>query len=393
MNLALFIFWTSLSILFFCYIGYGFLLIIWNSVFGKAKIPKVDKGITWPEVTLVIAAYNEKEILHQKIENTLAIRYPSDKLRIIIVTDGSKDGSENIVSEYPGVISLHQKERKGKTAAINRTMTQVTSPITVFSDANTMLNAECLEKIVIYYQDPKVGGVAGEKKISRDKDNSPVGDAEGIYWQYESFLKQQDAKMYTVVGAAGELFSIRTFLFKPLDERTILDDFMISMQVCLQGYTIEYEPLAYAVESPSASLAEEAKRKIRISAGAYQSIGYLKKCLNPFFDPVLSFQYISRRLLRWVFCPFMLILLLLVNIILFNEGYRHGFYGWFLHAQLLFYLLALFGGLFIRAGKNFRILTLPFYFVFMNYCLVRGFIAYLSGTQTAVWERSVRLPH
>jgi cellulose synthase/poly-beta-1,6-N-acetylglucosamine synthase-like glycosyltransferase len=269
-------------------------------------------------------------------------------------------------------------------------MQAVKTPIVIFSDANTILNKECIERIAKHYHDAKVGGVAGEKKIVRDHHVSAVGEAEGLYWEYESFMKKLDAGFNTVAGAAGELFSIRTELFKQLDDELILDDFVISMQVCLQGYKIEYEPGAFATELPSVSLAEEEKRKVRISAGAYQSIGYLKKCLNVFKYPLLSFQYISRRLLRWVFCPPMLIILLLTNILIVRSQAENDIYNWSLYGQVLFYFLAFLGWLLIRSGKRAGLLTIPFYFVFMNYCLVKGFIKFLKGRQTVLWEKSLR---
>jgi len=269
-------------------------------------------------------------------------------------------------------------------------MQQVQTPVVIFSDANTMLNSDSISKITAHYADQKVGGVAGEKKIMRNKNMSAVGEAEGLYWKYESFMKKLDAKFNTVTGAAGELFSIRTGLFKELDDDLILDDFVISMQICLQGFRIEYEPGAFATELPSASLAEEQKRKVRISAGAYQSVGYLKDCLNIFKYPLLSFQYISRRLLRWIFCPFMLLVLLSANIVIAGYSPAAGFYSWMLYIQVTFYLFAVTGWLVVRTGKRAGLFTIPFYFVFMNYCLVKGFVKFVKGKQSVLWEKSLR---
>jgi cellulose synthase/poly-beta-1,6-N-acetylglucosamine synthase-like glycosyltransferase len=329
-------------------------------------------------------------LLDEKVKNTLSIDYPAGNLTIIFVTDGSTDKSEQIIKKYPSIISVHQPERKGKTAAIKRAMQKVQTPLVVFSDANALLNKECIQRIAGHYSDPATGGVAGEKKIINSQRPSAVGEAEGIYWNYESFMKKQDAAFNTVVGAAGELFSIRTELFPELNDDIILDDFVISMKICLRGYKIKYEPGAFATEFPSASLKEEKKRKIRISAGAYQSIGYLKDTLNFFRFPLLSFQYISRRLLRWIFCPLMLIILLMASIVLASASGSHLFYAVFLCLQLLFYLVAFAGWLIIRSGKRAGILTIPFYFVFMNYCLVKGFILFIERKQTVLWEKSMR---
>lgn len=341
-------------------------------------------------VTLIVTAYNEEKTLEQKIHNTFAINYPADKLQIIFITDGSVDGTPGLVQLYPAIQLLHLPERKGKYAAIKRAMKEVQTPVVIFSDANTMLNADCIKNIVGHYGNQKTGGVAGEKKISGNKNFSAVGEAEGLYWKYESFMKRLDAGLNTVTGAAGELFSIRTALFQELDDELILDDFVISMQICLQGYKIAYEPGAFATELPSVSLAEEEKRKVRISAGAYQSIRYLKECLNIFKHPVLSFQYISRRLLRWIFCPVMLVLLLLTNIFVAASGQSAHFYKWALCTQIVFYLFAMAGWLFVRVGKRAGMATIPFYFVFMNYCLLKGFIKFVKGRQTVLWEKSLR---
>ena len=384
-------FWVSLVILFYCYIGYGIILFFITGLKRllnpRKKINRVDEVIP---VSLIVTAYNEGLILEEKIKNTLAINYPADKLQLIFITDGSADDSVNLVKQYPSIILLHQQERRGKYAAIKRAMQSVKTPVVVFSDANTMLNPDCITNIASHYTSENTGGVAGEKKILRNKNVSAVGEAEGLYWQYESFMKKLDAAFYTVTGAAGELFSIRTSLFKELDDELILDDFVISMQICLQGYKIEYEPGAFATELPSASLLEEEKRKVRISAGAYQSVGYLKGCLNVFKHPLLSFQYISRRLLRWIFCPVMLLLLLVANILLVIYTPAVDFYKWVLYTQAAFYLFAFVGWAIVRSGKKAGFFAIPFYFVFMNYCLVKGFVKFLKGKQSVLWEKSLR---
>lgn len=392
MSSATFFFWLSFSLLFFCYLGFGMLLFLLNNVgnFLSSANKKIGLKKEKLPVTLIVTACDEEQIMEQKIENTLALNYPADKLKIIFITDGSSDGSLQLINQYPSITLLHQQERKGKFAAIKRAMREVNTPLVVFSDANTMLNKNSVEDITSHYCDPKIGGVAGEKKIFLNHDISAVGEAEGLYWQYESFMKKLDAGFNTVVGAAGELFSIRTELFKEFDDSLILDDFVISMEVCLQGYKMAYEPKAYAAELPSVSLHEEEKRKVRIAAGAYQSIGYLKNCLNVFKYPLLSFQFFSRRLLRWIFCPVMLPVLFFTNVFIVNKYPQMDFYLWFMYLQFLFYFLALTGWLLVNAGRRAGWLAIPFYFLFMNYCLIKGFIKFLKGHQTVLWEKSLR---
>jgi len=267
-------------------------------------------------------------------------------------------------------------------------MQYVKTPIVVFSDANSMLNPGCIRAMVPHFADQKVGGVAGEKKVLK-ANRSLIGEAEGLYWKYESFMKQQDADFNTVVGAAGELFCIRTELFHPCDEDLILDDFAFSIHICSSGYKIEYEPGAFATEAPSLTLADEEKRRVRIAAGAYQAVTYLRQHLNIFKYPRLCIQYFSGRVLRWVVCPVLIMLALIANIGLVMKNQGDIFY-YLLLAQGVFYLLALAGRIFIAIGRRMGILSIPFYFVFMNLCLVKGFFNYVRGRQTILWERSTR---
>ncbi|MFI5186755.1 MAG: glycosyltransferase family 2 protein [Chitinophagales bacterium] len=382
------LFWFSLAVLFYCYVGYGILLFVVNKIKKGFYSLQADRSELLP-VTLIVAAYNEGSVLSQKIENCFEIDYPRELLKVIFITDGSTDNSIELIRQCDLITLLHQSKREGKSAALKRAMRFVQTPVVVFSDANSMLNPGCIRAIVRHYANKKVGGVAGEKKILQGKDYSVIGHAEGMYWKYESFMKQQDSDFNTVVGAAGELFSIRTGLFHPPFDHFILDDFMFSIQVCLKGYRIEYEPGAFAIEASSATLAEEEKRKIRIAAGAYQAVSHLIQCLNIFKFPLLSLQYFSRRLLRWVASPFLIILVLITNIelVINHQGYIFDF---LLLAQGFFYLLTLVGGIFIAAGWRMGILSIPFYFMFMNSCLVKGFFKYVRGHQTVLWEKSVR---
>lgn len=386
------IFWVSLSGLFFCYLGYGILLWVFQPVKRLFQTTaKRKRDIDFLPVTLVVASYNEAAVLDSKIRNSLAIRYSEGRLHFIFVVDGSDDNSENIIKNFPAVQCIVHPVRKGKMAAIKTAMQQVKTPLVAFSDANAMLNEDCLLKIVPHFADPQVGGVAGEKKIIHHAaQRNGVSEAESLYWKYESFMKKLDAGFYTVIGAAGELFCARTELLNDFDEKIILDDFIGSMQVCLKGYRIAYEPGAYASESASASLADEEKRKVRIAAGACQAIGRLWSALNFFKRPLLSFQYLVRRFLRWTACPLFIITLLLSNllIVIFTPG-QH-FYFWFLGLQCIFYILAFRGWMLVKNGKKAGLLTIPFYFVFMNYCLVKGWIKYLRGRQTVLWEKSKR---
>ncbi|RYZ16122.1 MAG: glycosyltransferase family 2 protein, partial [Chitinophagaceae bacterium] len=309
MALPAFLFWLLLAGVFFAYAGYPLLLMLLNAFLQKRQS---EDPAEWPRVTLVVAAYNEAAILPAKIRNCLDLDYPSVLIQVLVVTDGSTDDSRQLLEAFPQVRVLHSAERRGKTAALNRAMAEVPNGLVVFSDANTSLPPDALKKLLRHFSDHTVGAVAGEKRVQH---GSGMGFAEGWYWHYESFLKQLDARFYSVVGAAGELFALRRELFTALPDDTILDDLALSLHIGLQGRRIAYEPGAYALEAPSASLSDERKRKVRIAAGAFQLLDRLswKKMLR---YPALAFQFFVRRWLRWVFCPPALPLLFLLNALL-----------------------------------------------------------------------------
>jgi biofilm PGA synthesis N-glycosyltransferase PgaC len=383
--------WLSLFIVFYAFFGYGILLFIIIKIKRKLRglpvIPVVNANAL-PTCTLVIAAYNEEGFILEKIKNTLELEYPAGKLDLLFITDGSSDRTPELIAAYPEIKLLHSEERRGKITAVHRAMTHVTTEIVVFTDANTYLNTDALLKICRHYADARVGAVAGEKRVQVDA-TADATAGEGFYWKYESKLKAWDAELYSVVGAAGELFSIRTALYRPVSPNAILDDFMISLLVAQEGYRVLYEPEAYATETSSANVKEELKRKIRIAAGGIQSIIWLKSLLNPFPQPLLSFQYISHRVLRWTVVPFLMILALILNIIMVINGAPF-IYQLLLIGQVLFYGASLLGWLLERREIKVKILFIPYYFCMMNYAVIRGIFRYMAGAQSAIWEKSER---
>lgn len=388
------IFGLLLFIVFYTYIGYGILLYIIikiSRLTGLSKQTSPDPGYE-PDVTLFIAAYNEKDFIAEKVKNSRELDYPSEKLHMVWVTDGSDDGTPDELRKYPGVEVHHLQQRSGKIGAMNRGMNFVKTPVVVFCDANTMLGKESIRRIVTLFSNPKVGCVSGEKRIfSKDKD-AAAGAGEGLYWKYESTLKKWDAELYSVVGAAGELFAIRTELYREVERDTLLDDFMISLRVAQDGYTIQYDPEAYAIETASANVNEELKRKIRISAGGIQSVVRLRSLLNVFKYGTLSFQYISHRVLRWTLAPLALLFLIPVGLILaLNEGiFNLGLFSTLFWLQILFYLSALLGWYLENRSIRVKLLFVPYYFFIMNLSVFLGFKRYIKGSQTVNWERAKR---
>jgi cellulose synthase/poly-beta-1,6-N-acetylglucosamine synthase-like glycosyltransferase len=388
------IFWLLLFIIVYTYVGYGILLYLIIKVRRALKIgKKPDLNLDYePEVTLFIAAYNEKDYVVEKMKNSLALDYPADKLNIIWVTDGSDDGTPDLLKYYPRTTVHHQDARNGKIGAMNRGMAFVKTPIVIFSDANTGLGKESIRRIVNLFASPKVGCVSGEKRIISKETDVASGAGEGIYWKYESTLKKWDAELYSVVGAAGELFAIRTNLYRHVEPDTLLDDFIISLRVAQDGYTIQYDPEAYAIETASANVKEELKRKIRISAGGIQAIVRLRSLLNVFKYGTLSFQYISHRVLRWTLTPLCLVILIpLLFVLADSEGlFNFGLYSTFFWLQVLFYSAALLGWFLENRETRIKILFIPYYFFIMNLSVILGFFRYMKKSQSVNWERAKR---
>jgi poly-beta-1,6-N-acetyl-D-glucosamine synthase len=380
--------WISCLIVFYNYVGYAMIVFLLNQLKSKKATPAAE--VFYPSVSFIVAAYNEEECIKKKIENSLRQIYPSEKIEFIFVTDGSTDSTPEIVREYSSIRLLHSNERKGKSAALNRAVENAQNEILIFSDANTILNSEACLQISNHYSDQTVGGVAGEKKvISADELTQDATSSEGLYWKYESMLKKLDSDFYTVVGAAGELFSVRKKLYQAVPSEVILDDFIISMKIAQGGYRVIYEPRAFAIELPSFSIEDEKKRKVRIAAGGFQAITLLYKALFFWKHPQFSFLYISHRLLRWTVTPISLILAFVSSFILtiFNQNPIYKFLFFF---QALFYLSAFLYALFPALGKKISILKLPYYFTFMNISVVEGFLKFIQKKQSSAWEKAKR---
>ena len=381
------LFIISLSVLIYTYFGYGLLLKIWTSFIKKPEryIPKTED---LPDVTHIIASYNEEDIIREKIKNSITLNYPFEKLKTIFVTDGSTDKSMEILSKEPKVINYHIDKREGKLAAVNRVIQDVTTEIIVFSDANALLNSEAMLNLAIHFQDSKVGAVAGEKKVESENKDDAAASGEGVYWKYESWLKKLDYHLYSVVGAAGELFAIRTALYQKPKENLLIEDFITSMTVAKNGYRVAYAPDAIATEKASAGIEEELKRKIRISAGGLQAVVYLAALMNPFRYGVLSFQYISHRVFRWTLAPLALVIVFIANLFLLDDSKR--IYIFIFLGQLIFYVLSIVGYLFKTYKIKFKFAFVPFYFTFMNISVFFGFFRLISGNYKITWEKSNR---
>ena len=373
------LFWLCMAIVVYTYVGYGivlYLLVFVKRLATKAK-PLADiTDDRLPEVTLMVCAYNEEDIIAEKMDNTRRLDYPSDRLHLVWVTDGSNDNTNVLLSAYPEVKVIYSPERRGKAAALKHGIKEIDTEIVMMTDANTMLNPEAVREVARLMQDPKVGCVSGEKKVMARSNSDEAAQGEGLYWKYESTLKRLDSELYSAMGAAGELCVIRRQLMTDIPDDTLLDDFIISMEIVKKGYKIAYTSNAYAMEYGSADLHEESKRKRRIAAGGLQSCWRLRSLMNPLRHPVVAFQFVSHRVLRWTITPACLFALVPLNtlLVLSGEGIVYTII-WIL--QILFYASAAAG---VRISK---------YFIFMNLNVFRG-MAYLFNNSTGMWEKAKR---
>ncbi len=387
------LFWTLLIIILYSYLGYPLLLFIISSFSSLLKRNRVNKGLTEnyePPVTLFIAAYNEVDFIEKKIQNSLSLNYPKEKIQHIWVTDGSNDGTPEKLKEYSELEVYHENKRNGKIGAINRGMKFVKNPIIIFTDANSILNKESINQIVAEFKNQKAGCVAGRKRILIQSKDNAVNIGEGIYWKYESLIKKWESNINSALGAAGELFAIRTELFDEVDKDIILDDFVISLRIAQKGYKIKYIPKAFASERASINIKEELKRKTRIACGGFQAIFRLKGLLNPFQHPFLTFQYISHKIFRWFFVPISMFSLLFVIPFVAIHSQWNNLYSILLLLHTIFYIFVFIGFIFRSKKTNLKFFFTPYYIFIMNLSEIIGFIKFVLKIQSVNWERSKR---
>lgn len=379
------VFWVAVGVVGYAYLGYGALAAMLARLLRQPDQEMRSGEVR--RVSLVIAAYNEEDVILAKLANSQALDYPGDRLEIVVVTDGSTDRTPELAGGVSGVRVLHAPERRGKIHALNRVMPTLDSEIVVFSDANAMLNPEALRRIVRHFQDPRVAGVAGEKRIKPQAGDVSAG--EGFYWRYESALKRWDSQISSVMGAAGELVAIRREAYVPVENDTLLEDFVMSMRLVERGLRVVYEPEAYATEEASATIGEEFKRKARIVAGGWQAVFRLWPLLLP-KRPLIWLQYVSHRVLRWVLVPALLPVILLLNVKLAWEG--GAIYSWLLQLQFALYGAALLGWWLQERGLRPPMLYVPFYFAFLNAAALVGAYRFWTRGQSVTWEKARRAP-
>ena len=375
------IFWLSVIVLGYTYFLYPLVIWLAGSLFEKKHLSDEDY---FPPVSIIIPAYNEQDCIEEKILNSLQLDYPADKLEIIVSSDNSEDGTAEIVRKYldRGVKFNDFKQRAGKMGVLNKTVPAAGGEILLFTDANAMFDKQVVKKMVRHFADSQVGCVSGAKIIPQG--NSPSAEGEGLYWRWESFLKEQESRFSSCAGADGAVYAVRKSLYPfPRDDVIIMDDLAVSLKIIAKGYRCIYDPEAKAYEHSNTGIVEEFRRKGRILAGAITVLRDLSRLLRP--GSPIFWQLWSHKVLRWA-CICFMGLAFFSNIFLASSFP----YRLFLFGQSLFYGCALLGFGFESHGQRKRLFYIPFYFVLFNLAQLFGLIFYLRGEYRPAWEKIQR---
>lgn len=380
------IFFISAALLLYNYLLYPFGVMLIARLRGSRPAPGTAwKNAEWPSVTLIIAAYNEERVIEAKIHNSLGLDYPKDRLSIVVISDGSTDSTPLIMRSFEnqGILSLHEPARRGKTAALNRAVAMARSDIVVFSDANNMFEKNALRELVKHFADPDVGGVCGLKQIYRSTEReSSQGD--GLYWRYESAIKEAESRLGSITNADGEIFAIRRELYERVDEQVINDDAEITFQLAQKGYRILYERRALSHEHASIRIEDDFHVKVRMVSGGFQTVARHWTFLMP-PRSWFSFGFLSHKLLRWL-APELMILIALSSLWLVSQP----FFLAMVALQAVFYMLAAAGWLGRHGFGRHPAFYVPFYLCAMNLAALLGLWRFIAGRQTTQWRKAER---
>lgn len=340
-----------------------------------------------PNISFIVAAYNEEKIIREKILNDLKLDYPKEKLEIIIVSDGSSDHTPDIVKEYSnqGIVGLHRDQREGKTAALNRAVKVAKNEIIIFSDANSMFRTDALRKLVRHFADESIGGVSGRKSVLRSPGRkASLGD--NLFWKYESSLKQAESNLGSIPTADGEIFALRKALYQSIDPRLINDDMAITLNILRQGKRVIYDQSAITEEEASISLKDDFNVKSRMVYGGLQILSLYKNDLNP-LRSFFGLQFFFHKTLRY----FMWLLLFIIFTSNFLCLGKHVFYSLFFILQLSFYAMALIGYFLDKLKMKTFLFYFPYYYCNVNLAALKGFVFYLKQRSTVdVWKKAIR---
>jgi len=365
------------------FIGYPIILFFLKKLFSKNKNPQLKKK----SISILIAAYNEEKVIRDRIENLASQNYDMDKVEVIVGSDNSSDETDEILFEltqkYKWLKFFSYKQRGGKAGVLNKLINEAKNEIIVFTDANTIFDNDVLKNLVKYFDDENIGGVCG-KLILKSEDSND--NEESRYWSYETLIKQVEGDLGISIAANGGIFAIRKELYTPIPtEKAVTDDLFLSLKVLSQGFKFAYASDAFAYENTANSLNEEMQRKIRFSATNFQTLLACKELLFH-KNLLLSYAFWSHKVIRW-FLPLLLIFIFISNYFLISFD---SIFNLFFILQIIFYAFSFLGFMLYKFKIRFMIFTLPYYFYLSNYALVMGFIKFIKGQNSVIWESTKR---
>lgn len=382
--------WVFVSFIAYTYAGYPLLLALLARLRPERRFVEEPP----PSMTLLIAAHNEESVIAGKLENSLSLNYPQASLQILVAADGSDDRTADVVRGYHarGVELTYQPLRQGKARAINQALSKVRGDIVVFSDANNLYDQETLRELVKPFSNSRVGAATGAKIVLQD--DGDLGESEGLYWRYESFIKDQETRLSSCTAAAGEILAVRRELIDALPEETINDDFYLIMRVIRKGFDVIYVPTARSLERVSASPGEEVARRARIVAGRYQAMRSAGRLL-PLDRPLVLWQILSHKFFRPL-VPLAMIGAFLSNLtsvmgfqknLLARPRWRQRTGVLLLYLQLAFYGFALSARWVAFPGRLGKMFYLPAFLVDSNWAAIVGLVRFVRGSQPSRWRR------
>lgn len=393
--LFLFLFLFSVLLLAYIYVGYPALIVLMAKFFRHP----VKKQVIAPSVTVVIPTFNEEVVIKEKLENTLQLDYPRDRLQILVCDDASDDSTAEIVSAYSteGVELSKATSRSGKVGGLNRALQLATGEILVIADADILPSPDALRELIANFGDESVGCVMAQTKMASVGDGT--AESSGLYWRYEARIRQSESDIHSTVAATGHFMALRRGLIQPIPMHVILDDFYLAMMTIRQGYRVISEPNAVAWERPTQSMGDEVNRRSRLITGRFQIISMRRDYL-PYLPLLLQFEVISHKFLRLAI-PHLMITALLANILFLLISTRAGappFWTTLMSAALIlqggFYGLAVAGKyLFGRLSKRSRllkVLMLPYYLCATNFAGIAGLADFVSGRRSVLWQQASR---
>ncbi|HEY2587515.1 MAG TPA: glycosyltransferase family 2 protein [Tepidisphaeraceae bacterium] len=382
-NVLAAIFWICLAVTVYAYAGYALLLWALSRLAGTRREPAEQGDADLPVVSLLIAAYNEEAVIEARVRNALAMDYPGDRLEIVIASDGSSDATADIVRRFErqGVRLLDYRENRGKATVLNCTIPELRGSIILLSDANTRMDPQGLRKLVRWFQDPAVGMVSGKLVLV---DAATGRNADGLYWKYETKLKQWEGRLGALLGANGAIYAVRRELYEPLPPTTI-DDFIIPLRARLRSdCRLVFDPEAQAFEETAPDAAAEFRRRARFGASGFEAIGLLWPLLNP-CRGWICVTFLSHKILRWT-CPFFVLGMLAASALLVRSPLYRGL----LLLQCAFYLFSVFVICMPSTVRVWRPLRLTGLFTLMNAALLVGFFRWVRGSQGGTWKSTAR---